>query len=602
MRGSAIRALSAALAIAFAAALLAPARADGPQYAIAMHGDPALPKDFDRLPYASKDAVKGGRLRLAEPGAFDSLNPYNVKAMTAAEGLTGNVYQTLMYRSADEPFTLYGLIAQSLETNAARDFVVFHLDPRAHFSDRSPITSADVLFSFELLKTKGHPPIRAAYGQVKSAVAPDAETVQFDLAGSDDRELPLMLALMPVLSHVRLDVDRFAEPTLDVPIGSGPYRVTAVDPGRSLTLSRDPNYWARDLPIMKGLYNFDEIQIDYYRDANAMFEAFKAGLYDFRLEDDANRWTTGYRFPAAADGRVIVTSIPDGLPKGVTGFAFNTRRPLFADRAVREALAGMFDFEWINANLFAGVYRRSTGFFDGSELSSVGRPAGSDEMALLAPFANEVSAAALAGSWRPPVSDGSGRDRAQAERALAELARAGFGLRDGVMRGPDGAPLRFEILVKRRIEERLALAYARSLARIGAQASVRLVDETQFQRRRDRFDFDMAIGSWPATPSPGGEQRGRWGSAAASQEGSYNLAGVRSAAIDAMIEKLVASASRQEFVAAARSLDRLLISGAYIMPLYYAPELWVAYRSTLARPSRDPLFGVALESWWSREP
>jgi peptide/nickel transport system substrate-binding protein len=581
------------------AAIPAPlALGDGLRRAIAMHGEPALSDGFERLPYTSSEARKGGRLRLAQLGAFDSLNPFNVKALTAAEGLTGNVYQTLMLRSADEPFTLYGLIAESLETDAARDFVVFHLDPRAHFSDGGPITSADVLFSFELLKTRGRPPVRAAYGLVKSAVAPDAETVRFDLGGANDRELVLQLGLMPVLSHVHVDLERFAEPTLDIPVGSGPYRVVEAIPGRRLTLRRDPGYWARDLAIMRGLYNFDEIQIDYYRDPAAMFEAFKAGLYDFRLEDDASRWARDYDFPAIRDGRVIVSHIANGLPKGVSGFAFNTRRALFADRDVRLGVADMFDFEWINANLFAGLYRRSRGFFDDSELSSLGRPASAAERALLRRFGAEVTDDAMEGRPAPPVSDGSGRDRTLARLALARLNKAGYELGGGVLRDRDGAPLQFEILTKRPIEERLALAYARSLARIGVAATVRLVDDTQFQRRRDKFDFDMAIGTWAATPSPGGEQRGRWGSEAAFQEGSYNLAGVRSAAIDGII----AAVDREDFVAAARSLDRILISGSYIVPLYYAPEQWVAFSSKVAKPPRDPLFGVALETWWSRAP
>jgi peptide/nickel transport system substrate-binding protein len=599
MRSLLIRTLAAALNLALTLAPGAEAMGQGVQHAIAMHGEPALPDGFERLPYSSPEARKGGRLRLAALGAFDSLNPFNVKALTAADGLNGNVYQTLMFRSADEPFTLYGLIAESLATDPARDYVTFHLDPQAHFSDGGPITSADVLFSFELLKSKGHPPVRAAYGLVKSAEAADAETVRFDLRGADDRELPLMLALMPVMSRAHVDPERFGETTLDIPIGSGPYKVSEVTPGRGLILRRDPNYWARDLNVMKGLYNFDEIDLDYYRDASAMFEAFKAGLYDYRLEDDATRWASDYDFPAARDGRVIVARIQNGLPKGASGFAFNTRRPLFADREVRAALAGMFDFEWINANLFSGAFRRSVGFFDESELSSVGRPAGDAERALLGLSVAEITPEALAGTWTPPVSDGSGRDRSLAQRALARLANAGFVLRDGALTDRAGAPFRFEILVKRRIEERLALAYSRALARIGVEAKVRLVDDTQFQRRRDRFDFDMAIGTWLATPSPGGEQRGRWGSAAALQEGSYNLAGVRSPAIDSIIAALVAAQSREDFVAAARSLDRLLISGAYIVPLYYAREQWVAYNSFISRPSHGPLFGVALESWWS---
>jgi len=595
-----------ALALALMAALPAPEASaqvsSPPTHGIAMYGQPALPADFPHLPYVNPDAPKGGRLDLAYLGAFDSLNPYNVKALSTAQGLIGNVYQSLMIRSADEPFTLYGLIAKEIETDEARDRVIFHLDPRAHFSDGSPITSDDVVFSFQLLKEKGRPQQRAAYSLVKSIEAPDSHTVRMDLTGANDRELPMTLALMPVLSRAHTDAAHFEDQTLEIPVGSGPYVVAEVKPGERLVLKRDPNYWARDLPISRGLYNFDEIRIDYFRDATAMFEAFKAGLYDFRIEDDPTRWLKGYDFPAARDGRIVRQTVENGLPKGISGFAFNTRRPFFADARVREALASMFDFEWINANLYAGVYRRSHSFFDDSELASAGRPASDRERALLAPFPGAVREDVMEGRWTPPVSDGSGRDRALARRALDELAAAGYTLSQGALRDRHGQPLAFEILVKTRQEERLALAYARSLGAIGVDAKVRLVDEVQYQRRRDKFDFDMTIGSWVASPSPGAEQRGRWGAHAADVEGSYNLAGAASPAIDAMISALLAAREREDFVAAARALDRVLLSGFYIVPLFYSPDQWIAYSARLGRPERTPLFGVNLDAWWSRDP
>ena len=593
--------LGAAVAIALAGAPTIAGGVGPLAGAIAMHGEPALPSDFDHLPYVNPQAPKGGALNLAYLGAFDSLNPYNVKALSTAQGLIGNVYQSLMARSADEPFTLYGLIAKSIETNAARDEVVFHLDPAARFSDGSPITSADVVFTFNLLKAKGRPQQRAAFSLVKGIDAPDDWTVAYDLSGANDRELPLTLAIMPVLSRAHTDAEHFEDQTLQIPLGSGPYRVAEVKPGERLVLERDPNYWGRDLPISRGLYNFDRIRIDYYRDATAMFEAFKAGLIDFRVEDDTNRWRSEYDFPAARDGRIIKAAIPSGLPKGVSGFAFNTRRAPFADVRVREALASMFDFEWINANLFSGAYKRSEGFFDDSELSSIGRPASARERALLAPYSGAVRDDVMEGEWRAPVSDGSGRDRTIAKRALDELAAAGYSLRNGRLVDARGAPLAFEILVRNRDEERLALAYARNLARIGVAANLRLVDEVQFQRRRTSFDFDMMIGSWIASPSPGNEQRGRWSSAAANAEGAYNIAGVASPAVDAMIAAILAAKSDEDFIAAVRALDRLLISGSYIVPLYYAPEQWIAYSAKLGRPEKTPLFGVELSTWWRRE-
>ncbi len=585
-------------------ALAAPARADiaAPVSAIAMHGEPASPPGFAHFPYVDPDAPKGGRLNLAFLGAFDSVNPYNVKALSTAQGLIGNVYQPLMIRSQDEPFTLYGLIAESLETDPARDLIVFHLNPAARFSDGTPITSADVLFTFNLLKEKGRPQTRAAYKLVKSANAPDSHTVRFDLAGANDRELPLTLGIMPVLSSAHTDAEHFEDQTLQIPVTSGPYRIAEVVPGQRLILKRNPDYWARDLSVSKGLYNFDEIRIDYFRDATAMFEAFKAGVIDYRVEDDVTRWRSEYEFPAAKEGRVITASIPNGLPKGVSGFAFNTRRPMFSDPGVREALASMFDFEWINANLYADTYRRSEGFFDDSDLSSIGRPASEREKALLARFPGAVRGDVMEGTWRAPVSDGSGRDRTIARRAIDELERAGYSLKDGRIVDRDGTPFAFEIAVKTREEERLALAYARNLARIGVIADVRLVDEVQFQRRRTRFDFDMMPGTWTASPSPGNEQRGRWSSAAAKADGAYNIAGAASPAIDAMIAAIQAADSAEDFVAAVRALDRLLISGFYIVPFYYAPDVWIAYSAKLGRPETTPLFGVDLAAWWRREP
>ena len=432
MIGRTIRsAFCAALALALPAAT-APAGVFGPPMgAIAMHGEPALKPDFDHLPYVNPEAPKGGRLDLAYLGAFDSLNPYNVKALSTAQGLIGNVYQSLMARSADEPFTLYGLIAKSIETDEARDQVTFRLNPAARFSDGTPITSADVVFTFNLLKAKGRPQQRAAFELVKAIDAPDDWTVRYDLSGANDRELPLTLAIMPVLPRAHTDAEHFEDQTLQIPVGSGPYRVAEVKPGERLVLERDPNYWAKDLPISRGLYNFDSIRIDYYRDATAMFEAFKAGLIDYRVEDDTNRWRTGYDFPAAKDGRIVRAAVPSRLPKGVSGFAFNLRRAPFADVRVREALASMFDFEWINANLFGGAYQRSEGFFDDSELSSIGRPASARERELLAPFPGAVRDDVMEGRWRAPVSDGTGGDRMIARGAIDELERAGYVLRDG---------------------------------------------------------------------------------------------------------------------------------------------------------------------------
>ena len=595
--------------LAFAGAMFALAGAPvaaEPRHGVAMHGEPALPADFAHLPYAEPNAKKGGRLTLGFPGTFDSLNPFNLKAGSAAHGLYGNIFQSLMARNFDEPFTLYGLIAQTIETDEARERITFRLNPKARFSDGQPITSADVVFSFNLLKTKGRPQHRAAYALVKSIEAPDALTIRYDASGAQDRELPLTLALMPVLPKHRIDPERFTETSLDIPIGSGPYRITQMRPGERLMLTRNPDYWGRDLPIHRGLYNFDEIQIEYFRDANSLFEAFKAGLVDYRDETSPTRWTGGYEFPAIRDGAVKKEALPIGMPKGMEGFAFNLRRPLFQDARLREALAAMFDFEWINANYFSGLYTRTQSFFDDSELSSIGKPASERERALLAPFPGVVREDILEGRWRVPATDGSGRDRAQARRALALAKDAGYALKDGVL-AKNGAPLEFEIMVRDRAQERLALAYADQLRRIGVVARVRLVDEVQYQRRRQKFDFDMMIGAWIASASPGNEQRARWGSQSANQESAFNLAGVASPAVDALIAAMVAATTKDDFIAAVRAFDRVLLSGFYITPLYHSPTQWIAASTKLARPDKLPryalpLFGVTLDAWWRQAP
>jgi peptide/nickel transport system substrate-binding protein len=573
-----------------------------PAHGIAMHGEPALPPDFARMPYVDPSATRGGRIVFAVQGTFDSLNPFIVRG-AAAQGVSGLVIQSLLARSLDEPFTLYGLLARSVATDPERTQVVFGLDPEARFSDGVAVTARDVLFSFELLKTKGRPNHRSYYRKVAKAEALDPLTVRFDLTGANDRELPLILGLMPIMPAHATDAESFEQTSFRPPVGSGPYRVAQVDPGKSVTYARRPDYWAADKPVHRFHYNADEIRFDYFRDSNTMFEAFKAGLYDVRPEGDPTQWMTGYDFPAVADGRVVRDTIPIGLPKGMSGFVFNTRRALFADERVREALGLVFDFEWINKNLFFGVYRRSDSFFADSDLASTGRSADPRERELLAAFPGSVREDVLDGRWRPPVSDGSGRDRDAARRALELLTAAGYELRDeGLVSRRTGEAFDFEVMVSTREQERLALVYAQALRRIGVTMRVRLVDSVQYQRRRQRFEYDMIIASWPASPSPGNEQSFRWSQAAAGQEGSFNYAGVRSPAVDAMIRAMLAARSREDFVSAVRALDRVLLSGSYVVPLFYLPDQWIARRAEVRRPERTPLFGFAPDTLWRAGP
>ncbi len=599
------RAISAVVRAAFCVACaifacVTPAAAEA-AHAIAMHGAPAMADDFAGLPYVNPDAPQGGRLVQGVLGTFDSLNPFIVKGL-AVQNLRGYVIESLMARGYDEPFTLYGLLARTVETDDARSYVTFGLDPAAHFSDGAAVTAADVVFSWKLLRDHGRPNYRTYYSKVVKAEALDARTVRFDLSGSNDRELPLILGLMPVLPEHAIDVATFEDTTLARPVGSGPYVVGNVDPGKSITFERDPNYWGRALPINRGLWNFAELRFDYYRDANAYFEAFKTGLYEVRAERDPSRWQTGYDFPAVHDGRIIKESFRSGLPKIASDFVFNTRQPIFSDIRVREALLLLFDAEWVNRNFFFDLYRRSASFFDNSELSAYHRPADARERALLQPYANSVRTDVLDGSWSPPKTDGSGRDRASLRQALALLDAAGYSLKGTTLRErASGKPFRFEIMVTSRDEERLALTFSSNLSRAGIEAQVRLVDAVQYDQRRISFDFDMIEYRWEQSLSPGNEQSFYWGSAAAGEQGSRNYMGARSAGIDAMIAALLRARERPDFVAAVRALDRLLISGCYVVPLFYLPEQWVARWTSIAHPSRTSLSGYLPETWW-RQP
>jgi peptide/nickel transport system substrate-binding protein len=582
-------------------ALQAAAAADGPRHAIAMHGEPAQPTGFAHFPYVNPAAPKGGRLVQGLLGTFDSLNPFIVKGL-ALQQVRGYVVESLMARGYDEPFTLYGLLAQSVETNAARSYVTFTLHPRARFSDGRAVTAQDVMFSWRLLRDRGRPNHRAYYSKVSKAEATGERTVRFDFNEPGDRELPLILGLMPVLAQHAIDEATFEETSFTAPLGSGPYTVSDVRPGERITFTRNPDYWGKDLSVTRGFWNFDEVRFDFYRDGNAHFEAFKKGLYDVRAESDPGRWEQAYDIPAVRDGRIVKEAFANGLPKGMAAFVFNTRRPLFADVRVREAIGLLFDFEWINHNFFFDQYRRTASYFAGSELSAHGRPADAIERKLLAPFPEAVRRDILEGTWSPAVTDGTGRDRGPLKRALELFSQAGFTLADGVLREhASGRPFAFEMLVTTKDHERLALTLARDFRRAGITVSVRLVDAVQFDRRRDSFDFDMLPYHWAASLSPGNEQSFYWGAAAADQQGSRNLMGAREPAIDAMIAGLLAAPDRSHFIAAVRALDRVLLSGFYVVPLFHLPVQWVARSSHVARPATTPLYGYLPETWWRKQ-
>ncbi|HUJ37981.1 MAG TPA: extracellular solute-binding protein [Hyphomicrobium sp.] len=569
-------------------------------HGIALYGTPKEPPGFTHFSYVNPDAPKGGRLTMSAYGSFDSLNPLIVKGV-AANGIRDFVIESLMARGLDEPFTLYGLIAETVEMPDDRSSITFHLNPKARFSDGAPITADDVLFSFQLLRDKGRPNHRTYFAKVAKAERLSDRDVRFTFDSAGDREIPLILGLMPVLPKHLVNPDTYENTSLEAPIGSGPYRVGKVDPGRSITFERDPNYWGRDLPVNRGRFNFDAIRFDYFRESSVMFEAFKTGQVDLWSEDDPRRWANGYDFPAAKDGRVVKRDFDIGLPAGMTALVFNTRRKVFSDARVREALIYLFDFEWINRTLYAGLYSRTQSYFERSILASPGHPADATERALLAPFPGAVEPEIMAGTYRFPATDGSGRNRQNQTQAFQLLKEAGYTLESGRLIGPDGRQLSFEILAASTSQEALLLSFARDVERLGIEVKLRVVDSAQYQARLTNYDYDMMQNYWPSSLSPGNEQLFRWSAAAAKTPGTYNFAGVENPAADAMIQAMLAAKTEEEFVSAVRALDRVLLSGDYVIPLFYIPKQWVAYWMRLKQPETTPLFGYNVESWWSTE-
>ena len=568
------------------------------QHGISMLGEPHYAAGFTHYGYTDPGAAKGGKLRQAVMGTFDNLNPFTIKGDIAV-GLTSNVFETLMSRAFDEPFSLYGLIAESVETPEDRSWVEFTLRKEAHFSDGAPITPEDALFSWEVLKEHGRPNHRNYYPKVAKAEKVGEHGVRFTFKPGTDREMPLIMGLMPVLPRSAYTADTFEQTTLKA-TGSGPYVVAEAVSGRTLTLKRDPNYWGRDLAVNRGRFNFDELGFEYYRDQTAMFESFKAGQHDFTEENDAKQWQVAYDFPAMQTGVVKKIEIPLALPAPIAALVFNLRKPMFADQRVRKAFNILFDFAWINHNLFGGAFTRQESYFDRSALSARGQPANDLELALLKPFPDAVAPDIMAGTHKFPVSDGQGWNRDNARAALELFKQAGWEPKGGVLTNVQtGEAFSIEVPAKSRTEERLLQAFASQLKRTGIDLRVRSIDAAQYQQRLNTFSYDMIYYTWYTSLSPGNEQNVRWSSASADTPGSFNFAGIKNPAADAMIDALIHAKDQASLTAAVRALDRVLLSGDYIIPLYYPAKQWVAYRTNLRYPATTSLYGYLLDTWWS---
>ncbi|MCG5243132.1 extracellular solute-binding protein [Azospirillum doebereinerae] len=575
-----------------------------PTHGIAMHGDLRLPPGFAALPYVNPAAPKGGTIRQAVTGGFDTLNPHVVKGVPAL-GL-GLTFESLLTRSWDEPFSLYGLLAESLEVAEDRSAVTFHLNPKARWHDGTPLTADDVLFSLAVQREHGTPNRRLFYAKVVTAEAPDARTVRFVFApnpdGSVDREMPLLMGLMPIHSKAWWAGKPFERTTLEPVLGSGPYRVATVDPGRRITYERVPDYWGRDLPIRLGQYNADRVDYVYYRDDAVALEAFKAGEGDVRREIDPAKWANGYDGPALRDGRILREELPHRRPDASRGLILNTRRPLFADLRVRRALGMATDFAWMGRTLFHGALTRTASFYPNSELAAQGLPEG-EELRVLDAFRDRLPPELFTQPFALPQTDGTGPagSRNNLREALRLLAEAGWRIRDGRLADAEGRLFAFEVLLADPSEEKVALEFARSLDRLGMTVSVRAVDSAQFQARVERFDFDVTLRWWASTLSPGNEQLYYYGSEAAGQEGSRNLAGIRDSVVDAIARSIAEATTRADLVARVRALDRVLLWGHYMVPLFHSPVDRLARWSRLKRPEVTPLYGPLIETWWVEE-
>jgi microcin C transport system substrate-binding protein len=586
----------ALLAAATGVAAQAPSQKVTVAHAIAMHGDVKYGPDFKHFAYADPKAVKGGEVRNEAIGqTFDSLNPFILRGVPAAG--SASIYDSLMMSSADEPFTEYCLLCETVEVPEDRSWVAFNLRPQARWHDGKPVTVEDVIWTFETLKTKGHPRFRAYYASVAKAEKVGERKVRFSFVAGENRELPLILGQLSVLPRHYWEGKDFEKTTLEPPLGSGPYKIDTFEPGRFITLRRVPDYWGADLPVNVGQNNFDVMRFEYFRDRTIALEAFKAGTYDLRLENQALAWATRYDSPARTAGLYKLEELPTHVTTGMQGFAMNLRRPIFQDRRVREALEYAFDFEWSNKNLFYGAYTRTRSYFDNSELAATGLPS-PEELKLLEPLRGQIPEEVFTKEYNPPKTDGTGNWRDNQRVAVRLLNEAGYKIQNQVRVGPDGKQMSFEILLSSPQFERIALPYVENLKRLGIDARIRTVDTAQYQRRTDEFDYDITVEVFAQSESPGNEQRDYWSSASADVQGSRNTIGIKNKAIDILVEAIIAAPDRDSLVTRTRALDRVLQWEHFVVPNWHSRVARVAYWDRFSRPAELSKYGYYGSTWW----
>jgi microcin C transport system substrate-binding protein len=580
--------------------------------AIAILAKPALPPDFPYFPYVDPDAPKGGEVTLASIGTYDSFNPFILRG-TATGGMVspwvvmpggsgsgssvGHVWESLLTSSADEMASGYGHLAQTIELPADKMWVAFELRPEAKFSDGTPVTAEDVAWTYRTLLEKGRPSFRIQMADVKDVVVESPRRVVFHFNSNENRELPLILGGLPVMPKHFFDGRDFTRPLTDPPIGSGPYRIASFELGRSVTYARRPDWWAADLPTGRGTNNFDRVRVEYFRDSTVAMEAFKAGQIDLRSENISKNWATAYEFPAVGRGLVKKHDFPHHLPTGIQGYAMNTRRAVFANPLVRQAMAEVFDFEWANKNLFYGTYTRTTSYFSNSDLASSGIPQG-DELKLLEPYRKALPPALFTEPFRLPVTDGSGNNREQLRHALELLRQAGWSVKERKLVDANGEPMSFTILLSDPSLERVALPYVQSLQKIGIEARVRTVDPAQYQHLTDDFDFDMIMMIYPESDVPGNELRDYFSCAASKAQGSFNTPGICDPATDALVEKMITAQDRDTLKTAAHALDRVLLWRWYMVPNWDSRTFHVAYWDRFGHPDTPIREGFNFDTWW----